>query len=196
MCISSFYSVQLQKSTKTYSYLSVFWIEQHDIWKEWSWGSWLKKSLVVIMKIKTILPFLFCSETKLPSWSMKNAQTSYFFRSAPRFVHHYSLKAEKKASLKSGISLQQRHNSRQNTFVMLPIIVYLVYHHQKISAIELILFWSWKWRQENALHNMASLSSYLARRVRKMTGILSSDWWRERAVRVCQVMCPPGIARF
>ena len=48
-----------------------------------------------------------------------------------------------KSSLKSGISLQQRNvrrNSRRNIFVMLPIIVYLVYHHQKISAIELLLF--------------------------------------------------------
>ena len=48
-----------------------------------------------------------------------------------------------KGSLESGISLLQRNvrlNSRRNIIVMLPIIVYLVYHHQKIPAIELLLF--------------------------------------------------------
>ena len=184
MCISSFY------------FVCVFWLGQYGLCKGQSWGLWLQKSLVDIIIIRTILLVLLvqkqsCQDEEHPNFSLFSlcvTVSSCFFP-----------KAEKLASLKSGISLQQRNvwlNSRRNIFVMLPIIVYLVYHYQAISATELLLFWSWKWRHENALHNMASLSSYLARRVRKMTGILSSDWWRERAVRVCQVMCPPGITRF
>ena len=120
-----------------------------------------------------------CSETKLPEEQMKNTQlfTSFALRHSLCMFFPEGLE---KGSLKRGISLLQRNvrlNSRRSTFVMLPIVVYLVYHHQTISAIELLLFWSWKWRHENSLHNMASLSSCLARRIRKMTGILSSDWW-------------------
>lgn len=118
-----------------------------------------------------------CSETKLPRWRTPQLFTVFALRHG---LFMFFSEGREKASLKSGISLQQRNvrlNSRRNIFVMLPIIVYLVYHHQKISAIELLLFWSWKWRHENSLHNMASLSSCLARRIRKMTGILSSDWW-------------------
>ena len=148
------------------------------------------------MIIKTILPVLLvqkqsCQDEEHPNFSL--------FSLCVKVSSCFFPKAEKRLVLKSGISLQQRNfrlNSRRNIFVMLPIIVYLVYHHQTISAIELLLFWSWKWCHENSLHNMAPLSSCLARRVRKMTGILSSDWWRERAVRVCQVMYPPRIASF
>ena len=111
------------------------------------------------MIIKTILPVLLvqkqsCQDEEHPNFSLFSlcvTVSSCFFP-----------KAEKRLVLKSGISLQQRNfrlNSRRNIFVMLPIIVYLVYHHQTISAIELLLFWSWKWRHENSLHNMAPLSS-------------------------------------
>lgn len=73
MSISSFYFVQ--KSAKTYSYLSVFWIEQYGIWKGQSWGSRLQKSLVDIMIIKTILPaFLVqkqsCQGEEHPNFSL------------------------------------------------------------------------------------------------------------------------------
>ena len=118
-----------------------------------------------------------CSEAKLPRWRTPQLFTVFALRHG---LFMFFSEGREKSSLKSGISLQQRNvrlNSRRNIFVMSPIIVYLVYHHQKISAIELLLFWSWKWRHENSLHNMASLSSCLARRIRKMTGILSSDWW-------------------
>ena len=90
------------------------------------------------MIIKTILPVFLvqkqsCQDEEHPQLFTVFALCHGLFFSEGR----------EKASLKSGISLQQRNvrlNSRRNIFVMLPIIVYLVYHHQKISAIELLLY--------------------------------------------------------
>ena len=113
-----------------------------------------------------------CSGTKLPA--RRTAQLFTFFAQLCATVFSCLFpEGRENASLKSGISRQQKNVrliSRRNIFVMLPTIVYLVYHHKTIYAIRFFYF-----EVENGAMK-TSLSSYLARRERKVTGILSSDW--------------------
>ena len=92
------------------------------------------------MIIKTILPVFLvqkqsCQDEEHPNFSLLSLCATVSACFFPEGLE--------KGSLESGISLLQRNvrlNSRRNIIVMLPIIVYLVYHHQKIPAIELLLF--------------------------------------------------------
>ena len=61
-----------------------------------------------------------CSETKLPGWRTP----TFHFLGSPRFSYVCYLKAEKKASLKSGISLQQRNVRRDEKKYFRDVINY------------------------------------------------------------------------